>query len=403
MRPPTGQNIGAFEFVALMAMMFGTIAFSIDSLLPALPQIAGELDLDSTAAAASVMMAFMVGMGAGTLVMGPLSDAAGRKPLVYVGLLIYALGAFLCYIAPSYEMMLAARVLTGLGAAGPRVVSLAIIRDLYVGRHMASIMSFTMMVFLFFPGVAPLIGALLTDSFGWRSIFGAYLIFGVTMLVWFAVRVSETLPVANRRPLRWAVMGAAVREIATHRTVRLAAAVQVLMMTILLTVLSMVQPIFEVAFDRADTMPLWFGAIAVTSGVSSLLNARLVLHFGMRRLITWALFAQILASGAFILYLTSGLPGVFALYVIWQFGVMFQGGLTMANLNAIAMEPMGHVAGMASSVTAALSTIIAAGGAIGLGYLFDGTPRPLVLIVFVLCCAAAALMMQMRREEAALA
>ncbi|MEM6758740.1 MAG: MFS transporter [Pseudomonadota bacterium] len=391
------------EFVTLMAMMFGTIAFSIDSLLPALPQIASDLSLDSTATAASVMMAFMVGMGAGTLVMGPLSDAAGRKPLVYIGLTIYALGAYLCYIAPNYETMLAARVLTGLGAAGPRVVSLAIIRDLYAGRQMASIMSLTMMVFLLFPGIAPLIGAMIADSFGWRAVFGAYLIFGLTMLFWFGLRVSETLPVSNRRPLRWGAMGTAVREITTHRTVRLAVAVQVLMMTVLLAVLTMVQPIFDQVFGRADTMPLWFGAIAVTSGVSSLLNARLVLRFGMRRLITWALFAQILASGAFVLYLTADLPGVFALYVIWQFGVMFQGGLTVANLNAIAMEPMGHIAGMASSVMAALSTIIAAAGAIGLGYLFDGTPRPLILIVFMLCCAAAALMIQMRREEMAVA
>ena len=156
--------MGKVEFIALMAMMFATIAFSIDAMLPVLPDIAADIAPGGTAQAALILTFFVIGMGLGTFFMGPLSDAWGRKPVLYLGLGIYAVGAVLSWAAPSFEMMLAARVLQGLGAAGPRVVSAAIIRDLYSGRSMASILSLTMMVFLLVPGIAPLIGAMIANA-----------------------------------------------------------------------------------------------------------------------------------------------------------------------------------------------------------------------------------------------
>ncbi|WP_435204794.1 multidrug effflux MFS transporter [Tateyamaria sp. 1078] len=383
--------------------MFATIAFSIDAMLPVLPDIAADIAPGGTAQAALILTFFVVGMGLGTFFMGPLSDAWGRKPVLYLGLGIYALGSVLSWAAPTLEMMLAARVLQGLGAAGPRVVSAAIIRDLYSGRHMASILSLTMMVFLLVPGIAPLMGALIADAFGWRAIFAAFLIFGVVLFLWFGLRMSETLPPQNRRPLRWPLIVDAVRQMVVHPTVRLSIIVQTLMMSILFSILTMVQPIFEIAFDRADTFPYWFGAIAVASGVSSLLNAAIVGRFGMRRLVTWALAVQVIVSSLFVLYLVADLPGVFAVYLVWQWGVMFQAGLTVANLNAIAMEPMGHIAGMAASVIGALSTVLGALIASPVGLLFDGTPLPLVALVLIFCVTASVLMQLMRRAEAALA
>ncbi|WP_415402776.1 multidrug effflux MFS transporter [Tateyamaria sp. SN3-11] len=402
MTRPEGQIVSKPEFIALMAMMFATIAFSIDAMMPALPDIAADIAPGGgTERAALVMMFFLIGMGAGTFVTGPLSDAYGRKPIVYLGLAVYALGAVLSWIAPTLELMLAARVLQGLGASGPRVVSAAIIRDLYAGRTMASILSLTMMVFLLVPAVAPMIGALITDALGWRSIFGAFLLFGLILLVWFGTRITESLPVADRRPLRWPLMIDAVRQMVQHRTVRLSIMVQTLMMTILFSVLIMVQPIFDITFDRADSFPYWFGGIAFASGISSLLNAAIVGRFGMRKLVTWALIAQMIASAAFVALLVSDAAWIFPMYLLWQWGVMFQGGLTVANLNAIAMEPMGHIAGMAASVIGAISTVVAAGLASLLGPLFDGTPLPLVSIVLVLCVIASVLMQMMRRAEEA--
>ena len=389
------------EFVALVAMMFATVAFSMDAMLPALPEIAAELTPEDPTRAALILTAFFFGLGVGTFFAGPLSDAYGRKPIVYLGLAGYALGAVLSWVAPTLELMLAARVLQGLGASGPRVVSAAIIRDLYAGRTMASILSLTMMVFLLVPAVAPMIGAVITDALGWRSIFGAFLMFGLILLVWFGTRITESLPKPARRPLRWPLMMDAVRQMVQHRTVRLSIMVQTLMMTILFSVLIMVQPIFDITFDRAASFPYWFGGIAFASGISSLLNAAIVGRFGMRRLVTWALVAQMVCSAAFVVALVGDAPWMFSLYLFWQWGVMFQGGLTVANLNAIAMEPMGHIAGMAASVIGAISTVVAAGLAALLGPLFDGTPLPLVTSVLVLCIIASILMQMMRRAEEA--
>ncbi|WP_254684953.1 multidrug effflux MFS transporter [Tateyamaria omphalii] len=403
MTKPEGQRLGKPEFIALMAMMFATIAFSIDAMLPALPAIANDIAPGGVAQAALVMTFFVIGMGAGTFFTGPLSDAIGRKPVVYLGLAVYALGAVLSWLAPTLELMLAARVLQGLGAAGPRVVSAAIIRDLYSGRAMASILSLTMMVFLLVPAIAPLLGKIIMDAAGWRAIFPSFLIFALVLLVWFGARVSETLPREHRRPLRWPLMVDAVRQMFGNRTVRLSIYVQTLMLTILFSILTMVQPIFEVSFDRAETFPMWFGAIALASGVSSLLNAAIVGRFGMRRLVTWALTAQVVISTVFVMWMVTDMPGLFWFYIFWQWGVMFQGGLTVANLNAIAMEPMGHIAGMAASVIGAVSTVLAAAFASPIGLLFDGTPMALVATVLIACIIASVLMQQMRRAEEAVA
>lgn len=403
MTKPEGQRLGKTEFITLMAMMFATIAFSIDAMLPALPSIAAEIAPGGVAQAALVMTFFVIGMGLGTFFTGPLSDAIGRKPIVYLGLAIYALGAVLSWIAPTLELMLAARVLQGLGAAGPRVVSAAIVRDLYSGRAMASILSLTMMVFLLVPAIAPLLGQIIMDAAGWRAIFPAFLIFAVLLFVWFGFRVNETLPVANRRPLRWQLMKDAVRQMFAHRTVRLSIYVQTLMLMILFSILTMVQPIFETSFDRADSFPLWFGGIALASGVSSLLNAAIVGRFGMRKMVTWALTAQVIVSTTFVLWMMADMPGLFWFYVFWQWGVMFQGGLTVANLNAIAMEPMGHIAGMAASVIGAVSTVLGAALASPIGLMFDGTPMPLVTTVLIACLVASVLMQMMRRAEQAIA
>lgn len=396
-----GKTLHKAEFIALTAMMFATIAFSIDAMLPALPNIAADIAPGGVAQAALVMTFFVIGMGAGTFFTGPLSDAYGRKPVVYAGLAVYALGAVLSWLAPTLELMLAARVLQGLGAAGPRVVSAAIIRDLYSGRTMASIMSLTMMVFLLVPAIAPLIGALITNSLGWRAIFPAFLIFGLILLVWFGTRMRETLPVEARRPLRMALMADAVGQMFAHPTVRLSIFVQTLMLMTLFSVLTMVQPIFEVSFDREESFPLWFGAIALASGLSSLLNAVIVGRFGMRRLVTWALAAQVVISTVFVVWMVADMPHLFAFYIFWQWGVMFQGGLTVANLNAIAMEPMGHIAGTAASVIGAVSTVLGAALASPIGVLFDGTPMVLVATVLVASVLASVMMQYMRRAEVA--
>mgnify|MGYP003626211931 FL=1 len=394
-------KLGRVEFVAMIAMMFATIAFSMDAMLPALPEIAAELAPEMAHRAPLILTAFFLGMGVGTFLAGPLSDAYGRRKVVFVGIGIYIISAAVAWASSSLELMLIARVFQGLGASGPRVVSAAIIRDLFAGREMARIISFVIMVFTLVPVLAPALGALIIAVMGWRGIFLAFIVFAATAVAWMALRLPETLPPERRRPLKLKLMGAAVVEIFSHPTVRLSIFVQTLAMSMLIITLMLVQPIYSEVFDRAVSFPFWFGGIALVAGSASLLNAVLVVRYGMRRLVTITLGMQILLSGAMLWFNLGSMaePYGFAAFVVWQTCLFFQAGLTLGNLNAIAMEPMGHIAGMAASVTGAFSTVTAALIVIPISALFDGTTRPLVMAVLVMAAAGFALMLYMSRVE----
>ena len=398
--PP--KRLHPVEFTALMAMMFATIAFSIDAMLPALPEIGGTLSPDAPNLAQLVVTAFVLGMGLGTFVTGPLSDSYGRKPVILAGAALYIAGAALAWAAPSLELLLAARLVQGLGAAGPRVVTLAIIRDLYAGRRMARTMSFVMMVFTVVPALAPLMGAGIIALSGWRTIFAAFILFAAVSALWMMLRLEETLPRARRLPFRRAAFAEALAEIARHPRVRLAILVQGLCFGMLFTMLSMVQPVYDVSFGRAESFPAWFGAVALAAGGASLANAAVVMRLGMRRLISVALSVQVALSGTMILLCLAPPPEpvFFGAFVAWQASVFMQTSLTLGNANALAMEPLGHVAGVAASVIGAVATVMAVALAVPTGLLFDGTPLPLAAGVFAMALAARALMARLRALEA---
>ncbi len=389
------------EFIALIAMMFSTIAFSIDSMLPALPEIGAQLSPDDLNRAQLILTSFVLGMGIGTFFTGPLSDAFGRKPVIYGGVALYIAASAVAWASSSLELVLAARVAQGLGAAGPRVVAMAVIRDLYSGRIMARIISIAMLLFTLVPAVAPMLGAGVIALFGWRGIFVSFILFAVIVCVWMGTRLPESLAVENRRPFRLPLMVAATKEMFAHPTVRLSIMVQTLCMGILFTMLTMVQPVYDVIHDRAESFPFWFGFVALMSGSASVLNAALVVRVGMRRMVTWALGAQIGITALVIV--TNSFPlspdASFGLFVAWQTTVFFMAGVTMGNLNAIAMEPMGHIAGMAASVIGSVSTVLAAAIAAPVGLLFDGSILPLTTGILTMCILAFGLMIHMGRIE----
>lgn len=392
------------EFIALVAMMFATIAFSIDAMLPALPEIGQTLSPDDINRAQLVLTSFVLGMGIGTFFTGPLSDAFGRKRVVFAGAALYVLASVVAWKTQSLEVLLASRLVMGLGAAGPRVVGLAIVRDLYSGREMARIMSIAMMIFTLVPAFAPMLGAGIILLADWRSIFLAFAVFAIIMVSWMGLRLPETLPVAERRPFRLPLLLGAVREMFAHPTVRLSIFVQTLCLALLFTMLTMVQPIYDLIFGRGDSFPFWFGFVALMSGSASMLNAAIVVRVGMRRIVTWSLAAQILFSTIMLVLSGMSLPQtlMFGLFVAWQTTVFFMAGTTMGNLNAMAMEPMGHIAGMAASVTGAVSTVLAAGIAAIIGQFFDGTLLPLASSLLTMSCLAFLLMLRMARVEARL-
>lgn len=390
------------EFVALIAMLFATIAFSTDAMLPALPQITADLAPSTPERVPLILTAFVFGLGLGTFFTGPLSDAYGRKNIIYAGSALYIAATVLAWASQSLEVMLAARVVQGLGAAGPRIVSLAIIRDLYSGRQMAKIMSFAMMVFVLVPAFAPALGAVIVSVSSWRGIFVSFVAFSLLSILWMGLRLPETLPVADRRPLRLALIWRAVKEIFGNPMVRLSITVQSLAMSILFATLMLVQPIFDQVYDRASSFPFWFGVIALISGGSSLMNALLVVRFGMQRIVTLTLGAQIILSGAMLGFGLGNLPEPFGFgfFMLWQIALFFQAGLVLGNLNALAMEPMGHIAGMAASVIGAVSTVMAAVIASPIGLLFNGTITPLVTSVLALAALGFALMLWLGRVVA---
>jgi DHA1 family bicyclomycin/chloramphenicol resistance-like MFS transporter len=388
-------RLSQVEFIALIAMLFATIAFSIDAMLPALPQIAEELTPDNVNAAQLIITSFVLGMGVGTFFAGPLSDALGRKPVIIGGALLYAIGAAAAWAAPTLELMLLARVVQGLGIAAPRIVSIAMIRDMFAGREMARVVSFAMMVFMLVPAVAPAVGKVIIDTFGWRQLFIAFVVFAAIGVTWLGLRQPETLAVEHRRPLRAGPLWAALKEVFSHRVIVISILVQTLLFGALFGSLSSTQQIFADTFGVTDTFPLWFAVIAVCAGTANFVNARLVVRLGMRYLITAALGGQLIVSAIFALVTALGLwpdAAYFWAYLFWATSVFFITGLTIGNLNALALEPVGHIAGMAASMTAAISTVLAVGLAVPIGLAFDGTPVPLMAAVTLLCAIGLALM-----------
>ncbi len=392
MTPQTRLSQG--EFIALIAMLFATIALSIDAMLPALPDIAATLSPEAPNRAQLVITSFVFGMGLGTLFAGPLSDRFGRKPVILAGAALYCLASLACWAAPSLDVLLAARVVMGLGAAGPRTVSIAIVRDLYKGREMARIMSFAMMFFTIVPAIAPLMGQGVIALADWHAIFLVYLAFAAVTMAWLGLRQPETLRPEDRRSLNLAALLRSTRDILSMRVVVVSILIQSVTLGALFATLSSMQGIFDHRFGRADSFPLWFAVIALASASGSLLNARLVMKRGMRWVVTRT-YAAVLALTLLHLALAASgtLPDALAFpaHILWSIALFAMMGLTIGNLNALAMEPLGHVAGLAASVISSIATVASVVLAIPVGLALDGTNLPLLVGVAVFTAAALAL------------
>jgi len=378
------------EFIALLAMLMATVAFSIDAMLPALPDIATALTPDAPDRAQLIVTSFVLGLGLGTFFSGPLSDRFGRRAVMLGGAALYIVGTLIAWRAQSLGVMLAGRVVMGLGAAGPRVAVVALVRDLYSGAQMARIMSFVFMIFALFPAVAPAVGYGIIAIWDWRGIFLVFVGFSLVASLWFLLRQPETLPPEHRRPLSARRIFGAVAEVLSHRTVVLSILVQTCIMGMLFVTVSTIQPVFDRSYGRAEDFHLWFFAMALIASSGSFLNSRIVVRLGMRPIIRAALLVSTGLTLVMIaaLLLPLGPVAEFAVYYLWVQVLFLQLGLTMGNLNALAMEPLGHVAGLAASVITALSTVGAAIIAAPIGLTFDGTPLPLAIGILVLSLAA---------------
>jgi DHA1 family bicyclomycin/chloramphenicol resistance-like MFS transporter len=370
--------MGFAEFVAMVASFIALNAFAIDMMLPALPDIGHALNIVRENDRQAVLTVFLIGFAVGQLAVGPLADRFGRKPVLLAGLVIYIGGALLCAVVPDFTTLLAARLVSGLGAASSRVVIVAVVRDCYGGRRMASVMSFAMMIFIAVPVFAPSVGQVVVLLWPWQAIFLLLAAAGAATMVWCAMRLPETLRAAHRRRINARDLAAAFGTLATNRQTLGYTLAGGIMQGGLYAFLFSAQQVLGEYYRLGPYFPLAFAAATVTISLSSFLNARLVGRLGMRAI----------SHGASLAFLALGL--VFGVPVLWGglafapfmailSAVTFLIGLTFANFNALAMEPQGRIAGTASSFLGATTTGIAVviGGAVA--YAYDGSLRPLAL------------------------
>jgi len=374
----TGHQ-ASFEFIALMAVMTSIIAFSIDAMLPALPQIGAELGVGNVNDRQLVVIVLFIGLALAQIVYGPVSDTLGRKPAAYCGFAIFIVGSLMCVFAWSFQIMLIGRFLQGAGAAGPRIVSLALVRDLYSGRAMARIMSMVMGVFIIVPVIAPSVGQGLLLLGDWRFIFVALLVEGIIGLVWFAWRQPETLREDRRAAFSLRRVLSAFREACTNPVTLGYTVAAGLVFGAFVGYLASTQQVLGELYGLGKLFPIYFGANALAFGAASMLNARLVMKLGMRRIAGSSLAATSALSLVFfiVMLLLEGHPPLWALmgYLLLTF---FFVGVLFGNFNALAMEPMGHIAGVAAAVVGSLATIISSVLGWLLGQAYDGTVRPMI-------------------------
>ncbi|MGE0007070.1 MAG: multidrug effflux MFS transporter [Parvibaculaceae bacterium] len=375
----SGSTRTGAEFIALVALTFSLIAMSIDSMLPALGDIAGDLGAGEPNDRQLVLTAFFAGLTLGQLVYGPVSDSTGRKPAMYAGIACFIAGGLICGFSHDFTTMLLGRILQGFGAAGPRIVAMAMVRDLYAGRAMARIMSFVMAVFILVPILAPSVGQLMLLIADWRFIFYGLVAVGVIDVLWLATRQPETLAPQDRAPLSIGHILQSAREAVTSRITLGYTLATGCVFGSFIGYLGTSQQIFQEQYGTGRLFAVYFGILAAGIGLASIVNAKLVMRFGMRNLSKWALRSACVLSLACLLvvWLLGGHPPLWA-FVAFMTVLFFFNGLLFGNYNALAMEPMGHIAGVAAAVVGSLSSLVAVGAGTPIGQLYDGTVVPLV-------------------------
>ena len=368
------------EFTSLLAMSMALAALGIDLMLPAFGAIRADLGLPSdSTAVAGLITAYFVGLAVGQLFYGPVADRYGRKPALYIGYGIYALGALAAALSPTLPLLLLSRLIWGIGAAGPRVVTLAVIRDSFEGEQMSRAMSFVMAVFILIPIVAPALGALIITVASWRWLFGACML-AVSVMVLWAVRLPETLHPEHRQELRFGRVMSAARVVVSNRQTVTYGLAMTALYGAFSSYLASSEIIFGETFGRAAAFPAIFGGLALVMGGAMLANAKIVGRVGTRRLAHMVLIAYVgVAAVMVVIAMLSGGRPPLPVYLLGMAAMLSAHALLIPNFNTMAMAPMAAVAGTASSVIGSVQ--IAVGAVLGaiLDRAFDGTVRPLAL------------------------
>ena len=378
------SRLGQFEFIALMASLMSVVALAIDALLPALELIGFSIGTVQASDNQLIIIMIFLGLGVGPLFFGPISDSLGRKPIVYMGFAIFIIASFICVFATSLEMMIAGRILQGIGLSAPRTISIAMVRDSYSGDYMARIMSFITVVFLLVPIVAPAMGKFVLDHYNWQVIFYIQLIFSLLVSFWFWKRQPETLPSENRIPFTRHIFLDGIKELLKYKSTLGFTLISGFITGSFIVYLSGSQQIFQQQYGLVDEFPYIFAGLAISVGAATFLNGTLVLKFGMEKLVTIALFSFF---GIPLLYITlfynASNPDIIILLTFFALQ-FFSIGFLFGNLRALAMQPVGHIAGIGAAITGFISTLMAVPISTYIGKFIEGTALPL-FVGFLIC------------------
>ncbi len=384
--------MGFPEFVVVIASIMALNPLAMDMMLPALPDIAASFHITEANRPQAVLSTFLIGFGIGQFVMGPLSDRFGRRAVLVDGMALYCIASVVAVSASSFETLLLARALQGLGTSATRVIATSIVRDCYAGRRMASVMSLAMMVFIAVPVIAPSLGEAVLLLTQWRGIFVVLMAYGIFALIWSAARMPETLPESERKSLALRDVFSAYRQTVTSRqTLGYALAAGGVMGALFAFIFSSQQE-FTGIYGLGRTFPLAFAAIAVGTAIAGFLNARFVGRLGMRVISHGALLGFVAVAGAMLAgakLAIMPLPLFMALSAL----MMFFFGLMIANFTSLAMDPQGHIAGTASSLYGSITTLLGIGIGTTIGQDYDGTHTPFATGFFLCTLASLAIVL----------
>ncbi len=378
------SKLSQFEFVALMAFLMSIVALAIDAILPALDDIGAHVGITHSKDNQLLITMIFLGLGIGQLLFGPLSDSLGRKPIVFMGIGVFIIASYMCIYAATLEMMIAGRILQGIGLSAPRTISIAIVRDSYSGDYMARIMSFITVVFLLVPIIAPALGKFVLDHYNWQTIFYIQLVFSIIVSIWFWIRQPETLLRSQRIGLTSHIFSDGFKELMKYKRTIGYTFISGFITGSFMVYLSTAPQIFQIQYDLKEQFPYIFAVLAISVGSATFLNGTLVLKYGMEKLVTVSLWGFFIVSVAYLgLYYNSPNPNVIILLVF--FGLQFFAiGFLFGNLRALAMEPVGHIAGIAAAITGFISTMMAVPISAIVGKFVNDTALPL-FIGFSIC------------------
>lgn len=380
-------RLGYKEFIIMIATLMATNAIAIDIMLPAMSDMSHSLHMTGENDQHYIIFSYLIGFGLSQLVFGPISDHFGRRIPIIAGLIFYSLSSAACAFAPSFAWLLALRAIQGIGAAATRVLTVSVVRDIYGGRQMAEVMSIIMMVFMIVPVVAPAIGQVIMVLGHWQFIFLFMAIAGVAISIWVYLRLPETL--YEERPLTFSSVGESLWMVCSNRISLCYTLAFSMVLGSLFCTLNTSQQIYDGIYHLGPWFPAAFALVAAFQALSSFLNSLFVGRFGMRKISHTLLLIFCFASLIwFIASFVAGGSTSFVYFMLLLIIIMFSYGGLGANFNSLAMEPLGKVAGTASSVFGFLQTIIGAGLGFVIAQSFDGTTAPIAGGFFLLSCGA---------------